>query len=61
MSMLVVPAKKEEVTKIICPDCGEKVKGVGLLKGSRVDGLVFRCKKCGAYKEVKSKIEEPNN
>lgn len=54
MSMLVVPAKKEEVTKIICPDCGEKVKGVGLLKGSHIDGLVFRCKKCGAYKEVKS-------
>lgn len=58
MSMQVVPAHRDEVTKIICPDCGEKVKGVGLLKGSRVEGLVFRCKKCGAYKEVRSKSEK---
>ena len=54
MSMTISPAAKTEVSKIVCPSCGERVKNVGLLKDSRVKGLVFRCKRCGAYHEVKT-------
>lgn len=59
MSILVTPigkkTKKNEITKIVCSNCGEKVKNVGLEKDSKVDGLIFRCKKCGAYMTVKTK------
>ena len=58
MSILITPIEKKteknEITKIICSKCGEKLKGVGLEKESRVEGLVFRCKKCGAYMGVKT-------
>lgn len=56
MPISIIPSeKKTEIKKIICPDCGEKLKGIGLLPDSRVEGLVFRCKKCGAYKAVQTK------
>ena len=58
MSILIVSSEKKPeksgFTKIVCPDCGEKVRGIGLEKDSKVEGLVFRCKKCGAYKAVKT-------
>ena len=54
MSIIISPTEKQEITKIVCPDCKEKVKGVGLLKDSKIDGLTFRCRKCGAYKTVKT-------
>lgn len=58
MSVLIMPGErktvKSEITKITCPECGEKLRGVGLEKDSRVDGLVFRCKRCGAYWAVKT-------
>lgn len=58
MSILISPSEKKteknELTKLVCPDCKEKVKGIGLEKDSKVEGLVFRCKKCGAYKTVKT-------
>lgn len=58
MAISVVPterrSEKGEITRIVCPECGEKVRGVGLLKNSRVDGLVFRCRKCGAFLTVET-------
>ena len=55
MPMMISPAEKTEVSKIVCPSCGERVKNVGLLKTSRVEGLVFRCSRCGAYHKVTTK------
>lgn len=46
--------EKNEITKIVCPECGEKLKGVVLLKDSKIEGLAFRCKKCGTYLTVKT-------
>ena len=59
----IIPASVSEVTKLVCPHCGEKVSRVGLLKESRVEGLTFKCKKCGMLWEVKSKyiITEPES
>ena len=58
MAVLIVPIEKKsgknEITKIVCPGCGEKVRGIGLEKDSKVEGLVFRCKRCGAYQSVKT-------
>lgn len=54
MPIIITPTERQEITKIVCPDCKEKVKGVGLLKDSKIDGLTFRCRKCGAYKTVKT-------
>lgn len=48
------PAEAAEVTKISCPKCNEKVPRVGLLKGSKVEGLTFKCKRCGSFWEVKT-------
>lgn len=56
MSICVQPTErrsdKGEITRIKCPYCGERVHGVGLLKNSHVDGLVFRCHRCGAFMSV---------
>lgn len=45
--IIITPTETSAVTKIVCPHCKEKVARVGLLKESKVDGLTFRCKKCG--------------
>lgn len=59
MSISVVPtdkrAEKNELTRLICPQCGEKVRGVVLLKESRVEGLLFQCRRCGAHLSVTAK------
>lgn len=52
MPLIIAPAEKADVTRLVCPDCREKVRGVGLLPNSRIVGLVFRCRGCGAYKSV---------
>ena len=55
MPVLIVPAAKSEITKIVCPDCGQKVQNVGLVKESKIVGLTFKCKKCGKLWEVTTK------
>ena len=57
MPIIVKRSEKKELTKISCSECGERVRGVGLEKKSRVDGLCFKCKKCGLFNEVKSTDE----
>ena len=50
----VTSAQRQEVTRIVCPVCGERVKGVGLVRNSEVRGLTFRCARCGGLWEVRS-------
>jgi transposase-like protein len=58
MSLQIIPTDKTDVTKIVCPACGERVKQIGLRKGSIIEGLSFKCKKCGTYWEVKTTKDE---
>ena len=58
MSLLVTPippTTKGDMTKIACPCCGERVRGVALLKGSVVQGLTFTCKRCRSTNSVETK------
>ena len=57
MPIQIVSTSKQEVTKIACPNCGERVKQIGLRKDSVIDGLSFKCKKCGLFWEVKTTNE----
>ncbi len=50
----ITPTEASEVTKLSCPQCNEKVPRVALLKDSKVDGLAFKCKKCGSLWKVKT-------
>lgn len=52
MAILITPAEEQEVTKLICRKCGQRVNGVGLAKNSKVEGLLFKCKKCGERNAV---------
>ncbi len=54
MPISITPAEKAEITKIVCPHCNERVNGVGLLRDSRIEGLTFRCKRCGEFWHVKT-------
>ena len=54
MPITITRAQKNEITKIVCPDCNEKVRFVGLLKESKIEGLTFKCKRCGELWAVKS-------
>lgn len=44
-----------EVTKITCPNCGERLKNVGLMHGSNIFGMAFRCKRCGKFWTIETK------
>ena len=54
MPLTIIPAEKQEITKIVCPSCKEKVRYVGLAKESKVDGLLFACPRCGSRWKLKS-------
>jgi uncharacterized Zn finger protein len=54
MPLIITPTDRTDITRIVCPECKEKVHLVGLLKGSKIDGLTFRCKRCGRFWSVKS-------
>ena len=43
----ISPAKESEITKIVCPDCHERLPRIGLLKDSNIKGLTFKCGRCG--------------
>jgi hypothetical protein len=42
----ITPTSKSNVTKLACPDCKEYVRGVGIEKGSTINGLILTCKRC---------------
>ena len=50
----IVPAKESEVTRIKCPHCNERVARVCVKKGSKCEGLLFECRRCGMRWEFKS-------
>lgn len=55
MSLIITTTKPTDITRIACPQCGEKLRGVGLLKGSTVTGLTFTCKRCRNLWHVETK------
>ena len=52
--LTITAAKKSEVTKLVCPHCREKLARVGIKKGSKLEGLTFKCRRCGLLWEVKT-------
>lgn len=52
--LIICPAKEAEITKIVCPKCREKVPRIGMEKGSRIDGLTFKCRRCGNLWRIKT-------
>ena len=54
MPINITETEKKEITKLVCPNCNEKLRFVGLLKESKIKGLTFKCKRCGKLWSVKS-------
>ena len=55
MPITITPAERTtEVTKILCPQCKERLRSVVLLKDSKVDKLSFTCTRCKNIWNVKS-------
>ena len=53
MKITLSPSERDiNVKKIYCPECGEKLRNVGLPEGCSVKGLTFRCKRCHGYFKV---------
>ncbi len=50
----IIPAEETEITKIVCPDCKERVPKIGIKKDSTIKGLTFRCRRCGKLWEVQA-------
>jgi transposase-like protein len=48
MPIIIKKSDRKDFTKVVCPACAERVKGVGLLKDSRIDGLTFKCNRCNS-------------
>lgn len=56
----MLKTEKIEATKVSaihCYSCGEKFPRLGLLPNSDVNGLTFRCKRCGELNLVTAKSE----
>ena len=53
--LTIIPAEACEVTRLKCPECKEKLPLVGIKKDSQIDGLSFKCKRCGKLWETKTK------
>lgn len=58
--LTIDPIAPTEVTKVNCPACGERVPRVGLLKDSRVDGVTFKCKRCGRIWVIRAAPSVPS-
>lgn len=52
--LTITPANAAAVTKVVCPACNEKVPRLGILPGSKIEGLTFKCKRCGTLWEIKT-------
>jgi transposase-like protein len=52
MPIIIKKTERKDITKIVCPECGERLRGIGLFKESHVVGLGFKCKRCHAAWEV---------
>lgn len=52
--LCITQTTESEITKIVCPNCKEKVPRIGLQKDSKVKGLTFKCKKCNKLWTVKT-------
>ena len=55
--LIIKPAEKSEITRLVCPHCKERVARVGLKKDSTVDGLTWVCRRCGMLWEAKTSNE----
>ena len=58
MPITIFATEHADVTKLSCRSCGEKVKGVGLLPHSSIQGLSFKCRRCGMLWEVNATPEK---
>ena len=56
--MIVIETIEKPVKRITCPSCHEKIKGVGLIPGSHINGLTFKCRRCGKLWEIKEDEKE---
>lgn len=54
MPLTITPTEKQDITRIVCPECKDKVRFIGLLKESKIEGLTFKCKRCSKLWTVKS-------
>lgn len=52
--LVITELTAAECTKIICPNCKEKLKNVCLDKNSKIDGLRFKCHRCKKEWAVKT-------
>lgn len=55
----ITPIEEPKLVRLRCPKCNTKISNVGLLKDqSRVEGLIFRCRKCEVQYSVETNTNE---
>lgn len=59
MKITYKPSAPREIVRLFCPECGERVRNVGLFADScNINGLSVRCKRCRKYTEVSAQSEK---
>ncbi len=56
----IIPTEGADITKIICPHCNERVRGVGIRKGGVISGLTFKCRRCSMLWAVVANDDRAN-
>ena len=54
MPIIVKKTDRKDITKIVCPFCRDRLRGIVLFKDSHIDGLGVKCKRCLTDLEVKT-------
>ncbi len=55
MKITYSPSERKEIVKILCPQCGERVKSIGLdPENCHVEGLSCNCKRCHYLFEIRA-------
>lgn len=61
MEITYLPSERKEVVKIHCPECGERVRNVGLdPENCNLEGLSCRCKRCRNLFTVRAQSSSKN-
>ena len=52
MPIMYKKTDRKDFTKLVCPGCRTRLRGVGVFKDSKIDGLTFECCRCKCAWEI---------
>ena len=59
MKITLSPSERDiNIKKIYCPECGEKLRNVGVRENTKIENMPARCKRCRHYFDITVEPDE---